>query len=159
MVVFKYIPSIVLYTCTGCLLYISVQRFTICDTRSYWSQNPTTCLYRCPDCGFSKQLNSMWVWYINYPIFTVNSNTFLVFLPRMVLHYYMSFLFGHYLGNFYLIGCVGSPVDVIIHSRKCFPYHVAMYNHKMACNPFLNWLNHVMYYCYRWYSSITLSII
>ena len=142
-----------------CFWYISVWRFSSCDTRSYLYQSSTTCLYRWPDCGWRKQVQYMRRWYIYSTSCTEMVNPVLVFLPSMVLHSSLYLLVGWSLVHFHLIGCFGSPVAVIIQSRKRFPYPVSMSNHNITCSPLLIWFNLVIDSWSRFYISVTLSIM
>ena len=58
--------------------------------------------------------------------------------------YSLSFLVILSLNHFHRLGCVGSPVDVIIQYRQRCLYPVAMLDHSITCSPFLTQSNRMM---------------
>ena len=143
----------------GCFWYIVIRRFSICDTRSYWYQITTTCIYGWPECVWMNQMHYMWWWSIHSTSFTGRVYTIIFVLPRVLLHSYMFLLIGSSLGHFHFLGCIGSPVSVIIQSWQRCPYPVAISNNNITCCPFPTQFNIVVDYWSICDSSITFSII
>ena len=159
VVVVIYNPDLGGSSGTCCFLCISVWRFYICVTWSYWSHITNICLYRGPGFRWRNHLHCLWGWFIHYPSFTVRANTVLMILLRMVIHYSLSLLIGSSYGHFHHLGGVGSPVGIIIQSQICCSCTVAVYNHSMTFSPFLTILNRIMDSWSRSSSSSTLPIM